>query len=62
MTGYYAFNHRRYRNAISPLTPAVVFEAGFLSNRVDATLLLRRPETVARGLADGVLRFVRLLA
>ncbi len=44
MHGYFAFNNRRFVHAISPYTPAVIIELGFISNSVDRALLTRRPD------------------
>ena len=32
MRGYFGFNYRRFRHSISPYTPSVLVELGFLSN------------------------------
>jgi N-acetylmuramoyl-L-alanine amidase len=58
MTGYYAFNWRRYDHAVHPQTPAIILETGFLSNISDRTFLIESREKVARGIADGVLAFL----
>ena len=58
MTDYYAFAWFRYEHALSPFTPAAVLEMGFLSNDDDREVLLGRQSVVARGIADGVLRFL----
>lgn len=58
MTGYYAFDARRFRYAIDPRTPAVVLETGFLSNPEDRDVIVRRPELAAAGIARGVLDFL----
>ncbi len=58
MTGYYAFNWRRYNHAIHPQTPAVIVETGFLSNPSDRDLLVNSPERVAKGISEGVMQFL----
>jgi N-acetylmuramoyl-L-alanine amidase len=58
MTGYYAFNWRRYEHAVHPQTPAVILETGFLSNASDRALLIESREQVARGIARGILAFL----
>ena len=58
MTGYYAFNSRRYCHAIAPGVPAAIVEMGFLTNAGDRLLLIGNPDPVARGIADGILRFL----
>lgn len=60
MTGYYAFNSRRYRHAIAPTTPAVILEMGFMTNPSDLRLLLGRQEIVADGIVRGILRFLEV--
>jgi N-acetylmuramoyl-L-alanine amidase len=57
MTGYYAFSSRRYQHAIAPTTPSVIVEMGFLTNASDREVLSQR-DTVAKGIADGILRFL----
>jgi N-acetylmuramoyl-L-alanine amidase len=60
MTAYYAFNSRRYCHAVAPGVPAAILESGFLTNAVDRELLLGRPDVAARGIAQGVLRYLGL--
>ena len=60
MTGYYAFNNRRYQHAVSAGTPAVILEMGFMTNASDLRLLLGSPDAVALGIARGILRFLGL--
>jgi N-acetylmuramoyl-L-alanine amidase len=50
MTDYHAFNQ------IDPSTPGAIIETGFLLD--DRTLLLERPQVVARGIAAGILCFL----
>lgn len=58
MIYYYAFNTRRYAHAIDLGTPAAIIETGFLTHAGDRALLTGRPELAARGIANGVLRFL----
>jgi hypothetical protein len=58
MTYYYAFNSRRYQHAVAPGVPQAIIETGFLTNWGDRNLLLGNPDTVARGIANGVLKFL----
>ena len=60
MTGYYAFNWRRYDHAVHPMTPAVLVETGFLTNYYDAQVLINHSEIPAKALADGILEFLNL--
>jgi len=54
MRGYFAFSYRRFKHAVSPFTPAVVLELGFITNAEEGASLARRPEywagLVLRGL------------
>jgi N-acetylmuramoyl-L-alanine amidase len=59
MRYYYAFNSRRYCHAVAPGVPQAIVEAGFLTNAADRGILLGNPDAAARGLADGILRFLR---
>lgn len=60
MTFYYAFNTRRYQHAIDLGTPAAILEAGFMTSPIDRAFLTGRPEIAARGIANGILRFLSL--
>jgi hypothetical protein len=59
MTGYYAFNARRYNHAIHPRTPGVLLETGFATNYHDLNLLLNNPEIPAKGITEGIKLFVQ---
>ena len=59
MTDYYAFAWFRYEHALAPHTPAAIIELGYLSNADDRALLMDEPGVVARGLANGILRFLQ---
>ena len=59
MSGYYAFNWRRYDHAVHPMVPAVIVETGFLTNAQDRALLVNESERVAEGIADGIVAFLR---
>ena len=58
MKGYYAFSPHRVRHAISPFTPAVIVETGFLTMAADRAVIVDRPQQVARALAAGILRYL----
>jgi hypothetical protein len=60
MTFYYAFNTRRYAHAIDLGTPSALIEAGFLTNATDRAFLSGQTDVAARGIANGVLRFLEL--
>lgn len=57
MLRYYAFNHRAYRHSVSPHTPALIVELGYISHPQDRAFL-ERPEAVAQALTEGVLAFL----
>ncbi|MFN0072516.1 MAG: N-acetylmuramoyl-L-alanine amidase [Chloroflexota bacterium] len=59
MLYYYAFNSRRYCHAVAPGVPQVIVETGFLTNAGDRGILLGNPEASARGIAAGILNFLR---
>lgn len=58
MSGYYAFNWRRYEHAVHPRTPAVIIETGFMTNRSDRAVIVAQPERAAAGIAAGLLSFL----
>jgi len=57
MSGYYAFNWRRYDHALHPMTPAAIVETGFMTNSSDRALLVNRPDVVAQAIANGLIAF-----
>ncbi len=59
MLWYYAFNARRYQHAVAPGVPQAIIETGFLTNYSDRRILLGDPDLAARGIANGVLRFLQ---
>ncbi len=61
MTGYYAFNWRRFEHAIHPMTPASIIELGYLSNARDRQMLLEEVDRIAGGVARGIQDFLELL-
>ncbi len=58
MSGYYAFNWRRYEHALSPLTPAAIVETGFMTSPTDRKVIVSNPDKSAKGIADGILKFL----
>ena len=58
MTGYYGLTWSRYRSATSPFTPSLILEMGFISNDDDRALMIDDADTVAKGIANGILRFL----
>lgn len=59
MRGYYAMASGRYRHTTSNYTPAVILEMGYLTNAYDRRLMTQGADTLARGVANGILRFLR---
>lgn len=57
MRGYYGFSWWRYDHAVHPMTPSIMLETGFLTNRSDAQMLINSPEIPANALADGLISF-----
>jgi peptidoglycan/xylan/chitin deacetylase (PgdA/CDA1 family) len=60
MRYYYGFNPRRYCHAVAPGVPQAILETGYLSSAEDREVILDDPDIAARGIADGVLRFLGL--
>lgn len=58
MTRYYSFNSRKYDHAIHEMTPGVIVETGFLTNRSDAEFLINNPKVSAKGIALGIINFI----
>ena len=59
MRWYYAFNARRYQHAVAPGVPQAIIETGFLTSAADRLLLVGEPDRAARGIADGILKFLQ---
>lgn len=59
MKGYYAFNFRRNDHAVARTTPAIIVEMGFMTSAADRAVLFEQPDRVARGIAEGVLAYLR---
>jgi hypothetical protein len=58
MRGYYAFNWRRYRHALHPMTVATILETGFLSNYGDRQVIVEQPELAASGVTRAIIRML----
>lgn len=58
MTSYYAFNSRRYRHALDPMTVGVILETGFLTSAADRRIIVQQPDRAARGIADAIEAFL----
>jgi N-acetylmuramoyl-L-alanine amidase len=58
MTHYYSFASSRVSHSISPYTPGILFETGFLTSPEDQEILVRNPEKSAQGLAGGIIAYL----
>ncbi|OLC19811.1 MAG: hypothetical protein AUH33_05005 [Chloroflexi bacterium 13_1_40CM_68_21] len=58
MRGYFLFNWSRYQHSVSPYTPSVILELGYVSSDDDRALMLDHPDKLASGIADGILKFL----
>ncbi len=61
MSGYYAFNWRRYEYAVHPMTPSVIVETGFMTSASDRAVIVHNPDRAAEGIANGILAFLKLI-
>lgn len=57
MTGYYAFNWRRYQHALHPMTVGVILETGFLTSPSDRRIIVDSPDRSAAGIAHAIREF-----
>lgn len=58
MRGYYAMAWTSNKWSTAPHTPSVILEMGYVSHDRDRDLMLNRPEVVAGGIAEGIIRFL----
>lgn len=58
MRGYYAFSYRRHEHTIAKTTPAVIVEMGFMTSAADREILFGKPDTIAVGIANGIIRYL----
>jgi hypothetical protein len=58
MRQYYAFNSRRYCHSVAPGVAQAIIETGYLTSAEDRAVLFDDPDTAARGITEGVLRFL----
>ncbi len=59
MSGYYAFNWRRYDHTVHPMTPSAIVETGFMTNASDRAIIVTQPQIAAEGIAKGILAFLK---
>lgn len=59
MRGYYAFSSGRYDHAIANDTPGAILEMGYLTTPSDRRLMTVEADRLAKGVADGIMRFLR---
>lgn len=59
MRGYYAFAWWRYKNAIHPMTTALILETGFLTSNKDRKIIVSAPEKSAEGLSAGIIEYLK---
>lgn len=60
MTGYYAFNWRRYEHSLHPMTVGAIIETGFLTNPNDRKTIVNKPQTSALGIVNGIEKYLAL--
>jgi hypothetical protein len=58
MKGYYAFSGQRVRYALSPFTPCIIVETGFVTVASDRAVIVAQPRLIARAIATGILRYL----
>lgn len=58
MRGYFGFSWWRFSNTLSPYTPAVLLEMGFLGNPEDRARMRDNPSLYARILFEGIRSFL----
>jgi N-acetylmuramoyl-L-alanine amidase len=59
MRGYYAYTSRRANYRISAFTPAAIVEMGYMTNAADRAVLFNNTDTVAKGIADGIMAYLK---
>jgi N-acetylmuramoyl-L-alanine amidase len=58
MRGYFGFSWWRFSNALSPYTPAVLVEMGFMGNEADRLRMRDRPDFYADIMLEGIESFL----
>lgn len=59
MRGYFGFNYRRIEHSMSPYTPAVLIELGYLTNPTDRIRLTQFPASYAELILKGLRNYFR---
>ncbi len=59
MRGYYAYSSRRADYRTSGYTPAAIVEMGYMTNSADRAVLFNQTDTVAAGIANGIIAYLR---
>lgn len=58
MTEYYVFNYINFHHSINPETPGVIVEMGFLTNTKDQQIIVYNQDLAAKGIAEGILKYL----
>ena len=59
MRGYFGFNYRRFEHSMSPYTPAVLIELGYLTNPTDRIRLTQFSPSYAEIILEGLQNYFR---
>lgn len=59
MKGYYPFSWWRFNHALSPFTPAVIVETGYISNYNDQQIIVDNPQLPADAIASGIEMYLK---
>lgn len=59
MKAYYPFSWWRFNHALSPFTPAMIVETGYISNVNDQEIIVDDPQLPARAIADGIETYLK---
>jgi hypothetical protein len=58
MTQYYAFNYEKFVHAVDQYTPGALIELGFITNPTDQARMLNDSQTLAQGVASGIVDYL----
>jgi N-acetylmuramoyl-L-alanine amidase len=59
MREYYAFDWQKYEHSLDPQTVSAIVETGFLTSAHDRAVIVRNPEKAAKGIADGIIAYLK---